>query len=177
MLQPKLRKEDPPCGDTIFFRNGEKKTAKVTYISDDKLEYKHCDDLKGPGFIRNLADIYRIRYSNGVTEDFGFFQEEQKIYDKYDKNGKKKKIHPIALTILILTILFPVLFPFGAIATYILKPIGKRKIRENPSKYRGMEMIETCVKITNILLLIIGGIIAAALLLILILLLILLAVL
>jgi len=55
--------------DTIVFKNGLKIKAKVLEVGAQEIKYKMCDNLDGPTFIKNTADVSFISHANGTFTD------------------------------------------------------------------------------------------------------------
>ena len=56
--------------DIITFRDGQSVKAQVTEVSDTSVKYRLSDNLNGPLYTKNTADIFSITYQNGKTETF-----------------------------------------------------------------------------------------------------------
>jgi len=56
--------------DTIIKQNNEIILAKITEISASEVKYKRFDLTDGPLFIIMKTDIAKIKYSNGMVEEF-----------------------------------------------------------------------------------------------------------
>ena len=56
--------------DVIIFRDGSEVEAKVTEISETQVRYKVWTNQDGPTFVKNVSDIFQIRYENGQKQTF-----------------------------------------------------------------------------------------------------------
>ena len=54
--------------DKIITKKGETIAAKVLEISTDEVKYKKADNLKGPTYIAQKAELQAIEYENGAKE-------------------------------------------------------------------------------------------------------------
>jgi len=58
--------------DTISMANGNELIAKVLEISSDEIKFKKFDNPEGPTYIENKSNVIRIKYKNGLKEEFKF---------------------------------------------------------------------------------------------------------
>lgn len=56
--------------DIIVFRDTNEVAAKVTAIAQDNVSYKRWDNLDGPVYTVNKADVFYIKYQNGLKDIF-----------------------------------------------------------------------------------------------------------
>lgn len=56
--------------DTIYTKNSEKIIAKITRVSETKVEYKKFSNLGGPIFELSGSSIYKVVFQNGETQFF-----------------------------------------------------------------------------------------------------------
>jgi hypothetical protein len=56
--------------DTIRFRNGEIRAAKVSEVSQDEVKYHRYDNLSGPLYTNNKSEILTVKYFNGHVDTF-----------------------------------------------------------------------------------------------------------
>lgn len=56
--------------DTIYTKNAEKIIAKITRVSETKVEYKKLNNLDGPIFELSGSSIYKVVFQNGETQFF-----------------------------------------------------------------------------------------------------------
>ncbi len=54
--------------DVLVFRDGTETLAKITEISEQQVRYKRCDNLEGPTYVTDKADLFMIKYGNGTRE-------------------------------------------------------------------------------------------------------------
>ena len=55
--------------DKIITKKGETIAAKVLEISPNEVKYKKADNLKGPTYIAQKAELQAIEYENGTKEE------------------------------------------------------------------------------------------------------------
>ena len=63
--------------DVIIFQDGTELEVKVTEVSETQVRYKAWSNLEGPTFVKNIADIFQIRYENGQKQTFTQQQQAQ----------------------------------------------------------------------------------------------------
>ncbi|VBB44984.1 exported hypothetical protein [uncultured Paludibacter sp.] len=56
--------------DTIVFKSGELKIAKITQINSPELIYKDFSNLEGPDYIVKLSQIKEIHFKNGFVQAY-----------------------------------------------------------------------------------------------------------
>jgi hypothetical protein len=56
--------------DVIVKKDGSELQAKVTKVSKTEVEYKKFDNLEGPVYTLDLAQIFMIKYENGSKDVF-----------------------------------------------------------------------------------------------------------
>ena len=54
--------------DYLIKSDGTEIKAKVLEISDNSIKYRKWDNLEGPVYVINAAEIMMIRYENGMNE-------------------------------------------------------------------------------------------------------------
>lgn len=71
--------------DTIIKKSGAVVFAKVTEINDAEVKYYRSDIPGGPLYVERKADLYQIKFSNGVKEIFKneVIQVAPKVQDDY----------------------------------------------------------------------------------------------
>lgn len=62
--------------DTIKFLNGRVEAAKVMEVGLGKVKYKKMENLNGPLYLLDEAEVDYIKYQNGVVEAFNHPEEE-----------------------------------------------------------------------------------------------------
>ena len=109
----------------IFISNNEIK--EITFFKEDK--------LSDPKKESTNSDIYPIE----SNEDF--YSEEEDISDVNENNDLNRKLEPLSLLSFIFGILgftpIPLIGGLGWIAAVILSKAGRKKIDQNPEKYKG----------------------------------------
>ena len=65
--------------DTIRFRNGRVEAAKVAEVGLGKVKYKKLNNLDGPLFLLDEAEVESIKYQNGDVEVFDSIPEEIQV--------------------------------------------------------------------------------------------------
>jgi hypothetical protein len=63
--------------DTIIYKDGTLRFARVIEISDQKVRFKNQDNPDGPDYVINTRDIKRIGYKNGTSDSFGSNSKKQ----------------------------------------------------------------------------------------------------
>jgi hypothetical protein len=130
------------CGDRVIYKNGDEVLAKVLEIDDTQIKYKRCDNLNGPLFSVSKQKIEMIIYSNGVKETIissPVIQTPNQIQQPY----QEKETPPSASIALAFAILGLFLLPIiGTIVSLIFAEVAGNKIRSNPQKYDGMELVK-----------------------------------
>lgn len=58
--------------DTISMINGNELITKVLEISSNEIKFKKFDNQEGPTYIENKSNVIRIKYKNGLKEEFKF---------------------------------------------------------------------------------------------------------
>lgn len=58
------------ANDTIITKNAERLIVKITEVSSQEIKYKELDNLDGPVFVLNTAEISSILFNNGATRTF-----------------------------------------------------------------------------------------------------------
>lgn len=58
------------ANDTIITKNAERLIVKITEVSSQEIKYKELDNLDGPIFVLNAAEINTIIFSNGSIKTF-----------------------------------------------------------------------------------------------------------
>lgn len=76
--------------DTLFLRNGEQQIGKVFEISPNEVKYKKNDTTDGPTYIELKTNISKIKYKNGVVEEFEYIKP-------WNKPEENKEFKPVAL--------------------------------------------------------------------------------
>ena len=77
--------------DKIITKKGETIAAKVLEISTDEVKYKKADNLKGPTYIAQKAELQAIEYENGAKEVYSTTTAPKSITierDDYYADGK-----------------------------------------------------------------------------------------
>ncbi|MBM3432440.1 MAG: hypothetical protein FJX92_05505 [Bacteroidetes bacterium] len=57
--------------DYIFKKNGDEIKVKVVEILKSEVKYRKFDNLNGPIYSIDIADVFIIKYENGTRETFG----------------------------------------------------------------------------------------------------------
>lgn len=73
--------------DTIIFRNGEEVRVNVTEVSDTIIKYKLWTNQTGPTYIKNVSDIFMVKYKGGFKEVYGAIQSSN--VTNYKSNESK----------------------------------------------------------------------------------------
>lgn len=130
------------CGDRILYKNGEEVIAKVLEITENQIKYKRCDNLNGPLFVVTKQKIEMITFSNGVKEKIISNPVEQNT-NQIQQPYQEKETPGSASAALALAILGLFILPIiGTIASLIFAEVAGSKIRSNPQKYDGMELVK-----------------------------------
>lgn len=69
--------------------NGDEIEAKVVKVTDSELEYKRYDNLDGPSYVKSLANVFMVKYENGVKD---VFTTPESVMRKDDGEGPVKKM-------------------------------------------------------------------------------------
>lgn len=56
--------------DLIIKRNGDRIESKVELIKEEEIKYKKFNNLNGASYIINTANVLKIKFENGVIEEF-----------------------------------------------------------------------------------------------------------
>jgi hypothetical protein len=148
LLPKKLLLLNDTCGDIINLRSGDMIIAKVIEINETQIKYKRCNNIDGPLIVINKNDVYSIKYTNGITDNFikTNYVEPNTNRRKENTNTTEKKVHPLAWVTLACTIgiFVPLLGFLSLIAALIIAGIGTRKILAEPNKYTGLDIIRGC---------------------------------
>ena len=65
--------------DTIIFRNGDELRVNVTEVTDTQIKYKLWTNQTGPTYIKNVSDIFMVKYKGGFKEVYGMTQSQNVI--------------------------------------------------------------------------------------------------
>lgn len=57
--------------DTIFYKDGTLRYARVTEINGQQIRYKNGNNPDGPDYVIHARDVIRIGYKNGTSDTFG----------------------------------------------------------------------------------------------------------
>lgn len=123
-------------------------------VNETQIKYKRCDNLEGPLIVVNKNDVYSIKYTNGNTDNF---IKSTSAEPRYNNSGNsstnrnninpyngEKKVHPLAWVTLACTIGIIFASIFAIIAVLIIAPIAKQKIKAQPDRYKGLDIILGC---------------------------------
>lgn len=128
---------DEPCDDLIF-RDGSEVKGKVSEVNATEIKYKKCDMPDGPVYTVKKSEVFMIKYANGTRE---VFKEEAKPNPEKPKTPPLKRVHPMAITALILGIASFVVFfigLLGSILAIVLADIAIERINRQPDVYEGL---------------------------------------
>lgn len=59
------------CQDVITLRNGEDVIGKVREVGASEIKYNKLDNLTGPVYVLNKAEVFMVKYENGTKDVFG----------------------------------------------------------------------------------------------------------
>ncbi len=79
--------------DTIFMKDNNFVVSKVIEILPDYVKYKRFDNLNGPDYTVNKADVFKIVYRNGSVDEF----QNVSNTPKKSKHDFDQKAHAIFL--------------------------------------------------------------------------------
>lgn len=105
---PVIKNEGPgdSC-DVMIFRNGSEISVRVIEVGVSEIKYLKCDNLTGPTYITNKAELFLIKYHNGSRDVF----KEQPKYPAYERSAYappakrvRKTLHPHALPTFFLSV-------------------------------------------------------------------------
>lgn len=85
--------------DTIYTRSGDQFAAQVEEIDVDVIRYKRIENLNGPQYVMDKADVAKIRYQNGEEDTFSP-DESVAASDQYDDLSRKERNRAIFRDIL-----------------------------------------------------------------------------
>lgn len=54
--------------DVIIFRDGTELRTRIIEVGTSEVRYKRCDNPSGPLYVSRKADLFMLRYSNGMKE-------------------------------------------------------------------------------------------------------------
>lgn len=139
--------------DVMVLKNGDELSVKVTEIGLTEIKYKKCENLAGPSYTIEKADVFMIKYSNGTKDVFNSSQNNSSS-ENNDNNTNNEKIqtsnklvtHWGAITGLICSLVG--LFIFGFILGLlgiIFGAVAQGEIRKHPEKYKGKGMANGAV--------------------------------
>lgn len=82
--------------DYLIKKDGTDIKAKVLEIGDDSIKYRKWDNLEGPVYVINAAEILMIRYENGTNEviykESNSANTSRKGVERSSKSSKESKI-------------------------------------------------------------------------------------
>ena len=158
------------CNDMIYYHNGSEIQAKVIEIADYEVKYKKCGNLDGPVYTIQTKDVLMIKYANGSVKNF---------IDPFAVMAtQERKVPGVAKVALICAIGALLSFLLSSLVpAYLLTGIGalifgiiagnkaRKKIKTDPTKYKGLGIANAALIICyGIIAIIVVGIIAAILL-------------
>ncbi|MES2514178.1 MAG: hypothetical protein V4580_08530 [Bacteroidota bacterium] len=85
--------------DTIYFKNKTVVVARITEVGVSEIKYQRADNLDGPNYLSSKAEIFLIKYFNGVTDSIKVvepvvkFVEYKENPDKIRLRGNRMKYH------------------------------------------------------------------------------------
>lgn len=80
--------------DTIFKKNNDIVIAKIHIISATEVKYSRSDLPDGPTYTSNKSDIIKIKYANGLVDDFSLPEKKKENNASVIKNGNSSTLAP-----------------------------------------------------------------------------------
>jgi hypothetical protein len=135
--------------DNIIMRNGNEIKCVVSEIGISEIKYKKCDNINGPIYTVDKNEVLMIQYANGTNEII-----ENKKNTTFNKkpDTSKSTYHPLAVAALICSTAGIFLYGIGILLGLIFGAIALKKIKENPTEFKGRGMALTGVIIGSIIL-------------------------
>jgi len=134
--------------DNIIMRNGKEIKCIVSEVGLSEIKYKKCDNINGPLYTVDKTEVLMIQYSNGTNEII----ENKKIQNFSNKlDTSSSKYHPLAVAALICSTAGIFLYGIGILLGLIFGAIALKKIKENPTEFKGRGMALTGVIIGSII--------------------------
>ncbi len=134
------------CGDVMLLKRGEELKVKVLEINETTILYKRCDNLKGPTFEIEKQKVALITFSNGVKEmiEAPSGTQQQNHSQNYNEppTNHSKTTPDLAKYAVILAVIGLFILP-ATIVALILANKAERMILAEPTKYEGMDLVDT----------------------------------
>ncbi len=134
--------------DNIIMRNGKEIKCIVSEIGISEIKYKKCDNLNGPIYTVDKNEVLMIQYSNGTNE---IIENKKNTTFNNKPDTSKSTYHPLAVAALICSTAGIFLYGIGVLLGLIFGAIALKKIKENPTQFKGKGMALTGIIIGSII--------------------------
>jgi hypothetical protein len=137
--------------DLIIMKDGQEIKCKVSEIGVNEIKYKKCDNLNGPIYSISKSEVLLIQYANG-SKDIIKSNEQKQNSSKNSNDNSTAKNHPLAIAALVCSTAGIFFYGIGVLLGLIFGAIALKKIKENPTEFKGRGMALTGVIIGSIIL-------------------------
>ena len=135
--------------DNIIMQNGKEIKCIVSEVGLLEIKYKKCDNINGPLYTVDKTEVLMIQYSNGTNE---IIENKKSPSFNNKPDTSNSKYHPLAVAALICSTAGIFLYGIGILLGLIFGAIALKKIKENPTEFKGRGMALTGVIIGSIIL-------------------------
>jgi len=122
--------------DLIIMKDGQEIKCKVSEIGVNEIKYKKCDNLNGPIYYISKSELLLIQYANG-SKDIIKSNEQKQTGTSSSSDNSNIKNHPLAIASFVCSLLGWLLLGIGTILGIIFGAIALKKIKEDPTKFKG----------------------------------------
>ena len=130
-------------------QNGKEIKCIVSEVGLLEIKYKKCDNINGPLYTVDKTEVLMIQYSNGTNE---IIENKKNTTFNNKPDTSNSKYHPLAVAALICSTAGIFLYGIGILLGLIFGAIALKKIKENPTEFKGRGMALTGVIIGSIIL-------------------------
>lgn len=122
--------------DLIIMKDGQEIKCKVSEIGVNEIKDKKCDNLNGPIYSISKSEVLLIQYANG-SKDIIKSNEQKQTGTSSSSDNSNIKNHPLAIASFVCSLLGWLLLGIGTILGIIFGAIALKKIKEDPTKFKG----------------------------------------
>lgn len=123
--------------DRLYLKSGDVQEVKIVAVEQDRVRYRHCDDLDGVVIVLSRAHVASMEFGGEIPPPT-------------TTSSAPKRFEPLGLTALFMVLLLYLTAPVGL----VLSIISLQKIKKAPEKYKGsgISFAALCVSIVYLLL-------------------------
>ena len=137
--------------DLIIMKDGQEIKCKVSEIGTNEIKYRKCDNLTGPIYTINKTEVLMVQYANG-SKDIIKQNDQKQNSSKNSNDNSTAKNHPLAIAALVCSTAGIFFYGIGVLLGLIFGAIALKKIKANPTEFKGRGMALTGVIIGSIIL-------------------------